>query len=923
MNVSLAQPVSLTHIEAFMNRSFGRLLRRGRAGSRRDFALLFRMRAVGPLIVLSFLALACSTGCGPTLGMSILPVPVYSPAGGVFASVQRVTISEELPVKATIYYTTDGSTPTTESSVYTGALTVSSTETIRAVATAQDYADSGVATASYTVTVPAATPVFSPVGGSYSAAQNVTIMDATPGAVIHYTTDGTTPTSASPLYSGAFSVAASQTIQAIAVAEGYSSSAVATASYTITLPAATPLFSPGGGTYTASQFVTITDATLGATIYYTTDGTTPTSSSRQFLGVIFVVTNETIKAIAVAPGYGNSAVATATYTISPPAATPVFSPATGAYPSGQTVTIADATPGAVIHYTTDGTTPTSLSPLFSGAITVTASETIQAIAVAAGYANSAVATATYTIASQTATPVFSPPAGTYTSPQTVTITDATQGAVIYYTIDGTTPTSSSPAYSGAITVAATDTINAIAIAPGDTESAVATAAYTIEYLGANLGNWIWMGGSMVANTAPVWGSKGVASAANTPGGRFEPAGAADSSGRLWLFGGVASNPIDNLLSDLWSYDTATQEWTWVGGSSGYDMPGSYGTEGVASPGNAPTPRSGAALWTDPAGNVWLFGGGGQEGTGAVTTGVGLDDLWKFDPKTAEWTWTGGTQNFNDPPVYETQGTPSTTATPGARIGAATCSDGSGNLWSFGGGTIDHLPADGVYDDLWELAPGKAEWTWLSGSQQLDQPGSYGTKGIGAATNNPPSRSNGVCWVDSSGNFWLFGGAGVITVGDEHLNDLWEYSPATKQWTWVRGSDQPNSTGSYGVEGVAAATNDPPSRISMSGTIDSSGNLWMFGGYTEDVPINQEQPINDLWKFNVTTGEWTWEAGSQANDQPADYGTLFVPAPTNTPGAKDYSAMMEGNNGAIWLYGGYGYAMPGSFGIVGEWWMFQP
>jgi len=164
---------------------------------------------------------------------------------------------------------------------------------------------------------------------------------------------------------------------------------------------ATPVFSPASGTYTSAQSVTISDATPGATIYYTTNGTVPTSSSTMYAGAISVSATETIQAIAVATGYPDSAIASATYTIQALAATPTFSPEASSYPTVQFVSVADATPGATIYYTTDGTTPTTSSTKYSGAITVSATETIEAIAVASGYADSAVASATYTILAST------------------------------------------------------------------------------------------------------------------------------------------------------------------------------------------------------------------------------------------------------------------------------------------------------------------------------------------------------------------------------------------------------------------------------------------------------------------------------------------------------------------------------------------
>ncbi len=108
--------------------------------------------------------------------------------------------------------------------------------------------------------------------------------------------------------------------------------------------------------------------------------------------------SETIEAIATASAHATSAVGSAAYAINlPAAATPTFSPSAGTYTSAQTVTITDSTPGTTIYYSTNGTTPTAGSSVYSGPIAVSSTETIEAIATASDFSDSAAASATYTI----------------------------------------------------------------------------------------------------------------------------------------------------------------------------------------------------------------------------------------------------------------------------------------------------------------------------------------------------------------------------------------------------------------------------------------------------------------------------------------------------------------------------------------------
>jgi hypothetical protein len=172
-----------------------------------------------------------------------------------------------------------------------------------------------------------------------------------------------------------------------------------------------PVFSPPAGSYTTAQNVTITDSTAGAAIYYTTNGTAPTTASSVYSGPIAVSTGTTqIEAMAVASGSSQSATASATYVVSAAVtASPTFSPGGGSYSAAQSVTIADSTSGAVIYYTTNGTTPTTSSTVYSTPIVVATSETIKAIAAAPGAGASATATAVYTI--QTAGSAINFPSG--------------------------------------------------------------------------------------------------------------------------------------------------------------------------------------------------------------------------------------------------------------------------------------------------------------------------------------------------------------------------------------------------------------------------------------------------------------------------------------------------------------------------------
>ena len=264
------------------------------------------------------------------------------------------------------------------------------------------------------------------------------------------------------------------TVKAIAVLAGMTST-VGSASYEYKA-VSQPTFDPADGTVLIySETVTLTCDVDGAKIYYTTDGTTPTSSSSEYSDPIAITSDVTLKAIAK-KGDDESSVATASYTVR--AATPEISVVEGTYDAIQNVTLSCGTIGATIYYTTDGSTPTSSSTAYSSAITVSSTgTTIKAIAIKAGIADSEIASATYTL--KAAAPTFSLAGGDFDETQSVELSCATEGAKIYYTINGSTPTASSTLYSSAISVSTITTIKAIAVKSGFTNSDVASQTYSV------------------------------------------------------------------------------------------------------------------------------------------------------------------------------------------------------------------------------------------------------------------------------------------------------------------------------------------------------------------------------------------------------------------------------------------------------------
>jgi gliding motility-associated-like protein len=420
---------------------------------------------------------------------------------------------------------------------------------------------------------------------------------------------------------------------------------------------------------------------------------------------------------------------------------------------------------------------------------------------------------------------------------------------------------------------------------------------------AQAGMWTWKKGSSAMNSNGSYGVQGIGSPFNEPPARYEAAQWTDLNGNFWMYGGGFGM---QRYSDLWKYDPALNEWTWMHGSNVSNSAPVYGTQGIPAPANTPGGVGfGACTWTDPAGNLWLYGG--DNGTTAP-----YSDLWRYDPSTNMWTWVKGQGTPGALPVYGTQLTAAVTNTPGAlEETACTWVDQTGRLWLFGG-TPSGIGV--AYDALWMYDPAVNMWTWMKGSSAANASPVYGTLNVAAAANTPGARWCYTSWTDNAGNLWMFGGITALSpLFMDFYNDLWMYNIATNMWTWKGGSQLTNQPGVYGTKCIPAAGNIPGGRGETRACwTDSCGNFWLFGGRDQNINL-----FNDFWRYEPATGLWTWMSGANTPNQAGVYGTQNLAAPANVPGGRAGNVSW-GNADGLWLFGGEAPA-----GQYNDLWLYTP
>lgn len=633
--------------------------------------------------------------------VQVTATPSLSLASGTYTTWQTLTISDATP-GASIAYVLNGKLPPAE---YSGPLTVSSSETIQAIASASGHANSNLATASYTLNLPAASaPQFNLPSGSYAAPQTVSITDSMPGAIIYYAIGGV-PTGAFNIYTGPISVSTSEQIQAFAVADNYASSNAAFAEYNIgPLPATTnmwawmngsislasPCYPSGNGLTSCARpgwYGTLGQPAMGNTPggRNTSAGWIDNSGNLWLFGGIGY------------DGAGTSGLLNDLWK---------YDPSKGEWTwMGGSAIIGNSCPAQVTNeycgkpgvYGTQGAPATSNVPggrewptywtdknghfwLFGG-------EGFDANGVL-GYLNDLwefdPSTDEWTwMSGQNAFPgLFGGFAGNYG-------------------IRGTPSPQNWPG-SRWYTTSWVDLNDHLWMYGGEGQGAVPIWGFLEDLweYDPSTNEWTWRNGLQFppdseGGWVPVSSGIGETTPLDSPGSRSMSEGWADSSGHLWLFSGWNTDPsADSYLEDdQWAFDASVNQWTLIGYGGGLPV---YGTMGTPGPGNVPSSCPACSMWTDTQGKFWLLGGeANSSGIGPVGN---VRDLWWFSPSTDEWTWMGGTTTTQG--IYGLPGVPDARTSPSARTYGVSWTGKDGNLWLFGGAGTDADNGIGFLNDLW-------------------------------------------------------------------------------------------------------------------------------------------------------------------------------------------------------------------------------
>jgi len=431
---------------------------------------------------------------------------------------------------------------------------------------------------------------------------------------------------------------------------------------------------------------------------------------------------------------------------------------------------------------------------------------------------------------------------------------------------------------------------------------------------AQNGQWTWIKGDSVA-TLGNYGVLGVSSPSNEPPARYHCIHWLDTSGNFWIFGGAFTNGF-NSTNDLWRYKPSTNEWTWMSGpQTNNNTAGVFGTQGIPSVNNFPPATQNTGIsWTDSSNNLWLmhkYGdlwkydiasnewtwvkGSGLTNQAAVYGTQGVSDnanspgannenkvawidslnnlwlyqnsnVWKYTMNTNEWTWVKGNGSSPAIPSYGTKGVPAASNQPFAKNGFIYWQDRNDKFY------MGFASFNGITSTLWLYDLATNLWTWISGEQGIgvNSNKKFISKCTASVDRSPGIRIESRSAYNNSacdGLFWFHGG-NVYQQGPS--SDLWIYSPKENTWRWVWGDSTSAISSSYGTKGISSATNIPPPRQGHSMWVDKKQGVWVFGGLANNGIVHIS---NDLWYYTPDT--------NCINFHPNNIEVLVLHPPTDT------------------------------------------
>lgn len=315
-----------------------------------------------------------------------------------------------------------------------------------------------------------------PEPGQFSSKQSVKL-GTEGGASIYYTVDDSEPSTQSPQYTDPIVLSRTTTIKALAVDSADNASAVRTLKYTIDTVAPEVTATPIGGSFNVNQSVSLSTE-VGADIYYTTTGRQPDGNSNLYTTPIVIDATTALMFFARDAVGNSSAIVTQNYIIDRQAPTVRASPPGGLYNAAQTIGL-QSNEAATIFYTTDDTAPSTSSLQYTDPLNINTTTTLRFFAQDTANNRGAAQKVVYTVDTDPPETSANPPGGEYSQAQTVTLsTDA--DATIYFSTDGSEPTTESEQFSSQLQISETTTLKYFARDQAGNSEVVKTQTYVID-----------------------------------------------------------------------------------------------------------------------------------------------------------------------------------------------------------------------------------------------------------------------------------------------------------------------------------------------------------------------------------------------------------------------------------------------------------